>query len=75
MTRAHVTCLDCGTEFVRPNGYGGNYCLSCHESWAADADERESDETGPRRLRRRTTPSVRRLDDDDADAPSRYDDE
>ncbi|RLM59816.1 hypothetical protein DVK02_03550 [Halobellus sp. Atlit-31R] len=74
MTRSHVTCLDCGTEFVRPKSYHGNYCLSCHEAWASDADDREPAEAGPRRLDRRTTPSVRRLDDD-ADAPSRYDEE
>jgi uncharacterized Zn finger protein (UPF0148 family) len=78
MTRTRVTCLDCGTEFVRPNGYEGNYCPDCHESWAKDADDRDSNagaDAEPRRLRRRTTPSVRPLDDDDADAPSRYDDE
>ncbi|MGQ4554436.1 DUF7564 family protein [Halobellus sp. GM3] len=75
MTRRRVTCLDCGTEFVRPNGYEGNYCPSCHESWASDARDRDADASAdpePRRLRRRTTSSVRRLDDEDADAPSRY---
>jgi len=75
MTRTRVTCLDCGTEFVRPNGYDGNYCLSCHESWAAEDDRESTAGTGPRRLRGGTTPSVRRLDDDDSDAPSRYDEE
>lgn len=78
MTRTRVTCLDCGTEFVRPNGYDGNYCPSCHESWTADEDEHDRDAeggTGPRRLRRGTTSSVRELDDEDSDAPSRYEEE
>ncbi|QCC48600.1 DUF7564 family protein [Halobellus limi] len=76
MTRTRVTCLDCGTEFVRPNGYDGNYCPECHESWTTDDDDRGStDGPEPRRLRRGTKPSVRRLDDRDADAPSRYDEE
>ncbi|MFD1685421.1 DUF4685 domain-containing protein [Halobellus litoreus] len=77
MTRTHVTCLDCGTEFVRPNGYAGNYCLSCHESWTADEDSRSSstEESKPRRLRSGTTSSVRPADDDASDAPSRYEEE
>ena len=75
MTRTRVTCLDCGTEFVRPNGYGGNYCPECHESWTAEDDRGSTDGGEPRRLRRGAKPSVRRLDDEDADAPSRYDEE
>ncbi|WP_144902422.1 DUF7564 family protein [Halobellus captivus] len=75
MTRTHVTCLDCGTEFVRPNGYDGNYCPSCHESWTAEETPEPSTESEPRRLRRGAIPSVRRLDEGDADAPSRYDEE
>ncbi|SDX63369.1 DUF7564 family protein [Halobellus clavatus] len=71
MTRSHVTCLDCGTEFVRPTGYQGNYCPECHEAWAAEADGRE--DAGPRRLGGRTKPSVRHRDDAEADAPPRYD--
>jgi len=73
MTRAQVTCLDCGTEFVRPSGYAGNYCPDCHESWASDADREARPE--PRRLRHETVPSIRHRDDDEADAPSRYDEE
>jgi len=73
MTRTHVTCLDCGTEFVRPNGYGGNYCRSCHEAWI-DAAESDAD-AEPRGPHPTGTPSTRRLDDEDADAPSRYDEE
>lgn len=74
MTRSRVTCLDCGTEFVRPSGYEGNYCPDCHESWAGVADERDADaDSEPRRPGGRTTPSVRHRDDDEADAPPRYD--
>lgn len=73
MTRAEVTCLDCGTEFVRPSGYAGNYCPECHESWASDTERETRPE--PRRPRRETTPSIRHRDDEDADLPSRYDEE
>ena len=74
MTRTRVTCLDCGTEFVRPNGYEGNYCPSCHEAWSAADEDREGD-AEPRGLHPAGTPSTRRIDDEDADAPSRYDEE
>jgi len=69
MTRSRVTCLDCGAAFVRPNGYQGNYCPDCHESWT---DEHDADPE-PRPLGGRTTPSVRHRDDEEADAPPRYD--
>ncbi|WP_336021705.1 DUF7564 family protein [Halobellus salinisoli] len=73
MTRAQVTCLDCGTEFVRPSGYTGNYCPDCHESWVQESDDVGTSRPEPRRLRPETTPSIRHRDDDDADLPSRYD--
>jgi len=76
MTRTHVTCLDCGTEFLRPNGYQGNYCQSCHEAWIdATADQEGDDESEPRGPHPAGIPSTRRADDEDADAPSRYDEE
>lgn len=76
MTRTRVTCLDCGSEFVRPDGYRGNYCQSCHEAWTDAATDQESDDDSePRGLHPGSTPSTRRVDDEDADAPSRYDEE
>ncbi|WP_311173036.1 DUF7564 family protein [Halobellus ordinarius] len=78
MTRTRVTCLDCGTEFVRPTGYAGNYCPDCHEAWATEeraVDDDTDESAGPRRFTGHTTPSVRHLDDEEADAPSRYDEE
>jgi len=76
MTRTHVTCLDCGTEFLRPNGYQGNYCQSCHEAWTdATADQEGDDDSEPRGPHPAGTPSTRRVDDEDADAPARYDEE
>jgi hypothetical protein len=70
-----VTCLDCGTEFVRPNGYGGNYCRSCHEAWMDADGEQDGDDAEPRGPHRAGTTSTRRVDDEDADPPSRYDEE
>ncbi len=76
MTRTRVTCLDCGTEFARPNGYQGNYCQSCHDAWTdTAADQEGDDDSEPRGPHPAGTPSTRRADDDDADAPSRYDEE
>ncbi len=76
MTRTRVTCLDCGTEFVRPNGYQGNYCQSCHEAWTDAASDRDApDGSEPRGPHPAGTPSTRPADDEDADAPSRYDEE
>ncbi|GGJ11905.1 hypothetical protein GCM10008995_22250 [Halobellus salinus] len=76
MTRTRVTCLDCGAEFVRPNGYQGNYCQSCHEAWIDTAADRDGDDgSNPRSSRPSGTPATRRVDDEDADAPSRYGEE
>ena len=76
MTRTSVTCLDCGTEFVRPNGYQGNYCQSCHEAWTDAAGDREADDaSNPSGSRPGVTPAIRRVDDEDADAPPQYDEE
>lgn len=72
MTHGAVTCLDCGTEFVRPSGYQGNYCPDCHRARVRDSDD-PTPPPEPRPLRRDATPSIRQQDDDDADAPSRYD--
>ena len=74
MSRTRVTCLDCGTEFARPNGYQGNYCQSCHEAWT-DAVADQDDDAEPRGAHPTGTASTRHVDDEDADAPSRYDEE
>jgi|JXWS01.1.fsa_nt_gb hypothetical protein len=75
MTRAHVTCLDCGAEFVRSNGYQGNYCQSCHEEWTDTAPDHASDDNpeshGPHPA---GAPATRQVDDEDDD-PSQYDEE
>ena len=75
MTRTRVTCLDCGTEFARPNGYRGNYCQSCHEAWTDATAEQEGDDADPRGRHPGSTSSTRRIDEEDADSPSRYDEE
>lgn len=78
MSRTRVTCLDCGTEFVRPNGYEGNYCPSCHRAWSDAAEDSESDadvDAEPRGPHPAGPSSTERIDDDDTDAPSRYDEE
>lgn len=76
MTRTRVTCLDCGTEFVRPNGYQGNYCPSCHESWTdAAAGQEGGDDAEARGPHPSGAPSPPQVDDEDADEPSRYDEE
>jgi hypothetical protein len=74
MTRAHVTCLDCGTEFVRPSGYQGNYCQSCHEERTDTVSEHESgDDAESRGPHSASAPATRQVDDEDDDEPSQYD--
>lgn len=75
MTRTRVTCLRCGTEFDRPNGYDGNYCPSCHETWVdADEDREVDDDTEPRGPSPAGALSSGRTDDDE-DPPAEYDEE
>jgi hypothetical protein len=50
MTRTHVTCVNCGEEFVRDADYHGNYCQSCHTSWIDEemhADESDQSSLPP----------------------------
>ncbi|ADQ68235.1 hypothetical protein GL213_13320 [Halogeometricum borinquense] len=68
----HPVCIRCGDTYLFTNSYKGNYCRDCHDEWSS---RETSDESRPRPIRPRTTSSVRRIEDDDESAPSRYDNE
>jgi len=36
-----VTCVGCGTSFVRTRGYHGNYCVGCRPTWEWEATDGE----------------------------------
>lgn len=77
MKRVHnPVCVACGSPYSFTNTYKGNYCLDCHDRWADAPRADTGRQPAPRRLRKRRTPSVRPIDeDDDEDVPSRYDEE
>ncbi|WP_089876694.1 DUF7564 family protein [Halogeometricum limi] len=78
-----LLCVDCGEPYSFTNTYKGNYCGDCHSDWAARPSRarsrprlrfRSPPAPAPRPLRSQTTPSVRRLEDEDAGSV-RYRDE
>ena len=59
MTRTHVTCVNCGEEFVRGGNYHGNYFPECHEAWLSEEPYYEGDtDEGPRPFGHRSPSSV-----------------
>lgn len=74
MTRARRSvCIGCGDGYQFTNRYKGNYCPDCHEEWSSRPAA--ADRPRPRPIPARSTASVRRVDDGDGDAPTRYEDE
>jgi predicted RNA-binding Zn-ribbon protein involved in translation (DUF1610 family) len=63
------TCISCGDSYQFTNKYKGNYCPDCHDDWSS----RRPEQSRPRAIPPRATPSVRRIEDEETDPPSRYD--
>lgn len=47
LTSNKITCISCGTRFIRASLYHGNYCTDCRPSFdieiSADAETEENE--------------------------------